>query len=107
MLNHISSITRQRFFISKPNPKNLDPSYKMDLDFWDCFGREKPKGLFWKGKTHGIVLEGKTHEILIVLERTKAFLQQNLQKPFRHLGSFQRGQNPHFIVEKIWYTPIR
>ena len=23
------------------NPKNLDPSYKMDLDFWDCFGREK------------------------------------------------------------------
>ena len=24
------------------NPKDLDPSYKMDLDFWDCFGREKP-----------------------------------------------------------------
>ena len=23
------------------NPRNLDPSYKMDLDFWDCFGREK------------------------------------------------------------------
>ena len=23
------------------NPNNLDPSYKMDLDFWDCFGREK------------------------------------------------------------------
>ena len=23
------------------NPKNLDPSYKMDLDFWDCFGRDK------------------------------------------------------------------
>ena len=22
------------------NPKNLDPS-KMELDFWDCFGREK------------------------------------------------------------------
>ena len=19
------------------NPKDLDPSYKMDLDFWDCF----------------------------------------------------------------------
>ena len=24
------------------NPKDLDPSYKMDLDFWDCFGRENP-----------------------------------------------------------------
>ena len=23
------------------NPKNLDPSYKMDLDFWDYFVREK------------------------------------------------------------------
>ena len=23
------------------NPNNLDPSYKMDLDFWDCFGRKK------------------------------------------------------------------
>ena len=21
--------------------KDLDPSYKMDLDFWDCFGRKK------------------------------------------------------------------
>ena len=23
------------------NPKDLDPSCKMDLDFWDCFGRGK------------------------------------------------------------------
>ena len=23
------------------NPNDLDPSYKMDLDFWDCFGRKK------------------------------------------------------------------
>ena len=23
------------------NPKYLDPSYKMDLDIWDCFGRKK------------------------------------------------------------------
>ena len=23
------------------NPKDLDPSYDMDLDFWDCFGRKK------------------------------------------------------------------
>ena len=23
------------------NPKDLDLSYKMDLDLWDCFGRKK------------------------------------------------------------------
>ena len=23
------------------NPKNLDPSYKTDLDLWDCLGRVK------------------------------------------------------------------
>ena len=23
------------------NAKDLDPSYKMDLDFWNCFGRNK------------------------------------------------------------------
>ena len=23
------------------NPKDLDPSYKMDLDLWDCFERKK------------------------------------------------------------------
>ena len=28
-------------FSSKNNPKNLDPSYKMDLDLWDCLGRVK------------------------------------------------------------------
>ena len=24
------------------NPKKPDPSSKMDLDFWDCLGSEKP-----------------------------------------------------------------
>ena len=33
------------------NPKDLDPSYKMDLDFWDCFGREKNTVL--KAKKYG------------------------------------------------------
>ena len=28
-------------FIFLNNPKYLDPSYKMDLDIWDCFGRKK------------------------------------------------------------------
>ena len=28
-------------FSFQNNPKNLDPSYKTDLDFWDCLGRVK------------------------------------------------------------------
>ena len=27
-------------FPFKTNPKDLDPSYKIDLDFWDCFEPE-------------------------------------------------------------------
>ena len=34
-----SSVIRQEFFPFQNNPKNLDPSYKMDLDLWDCLGR--------------------------------------------------------------------
>ena len=30
------------FFLFQNNPKNLDPSYNMDLGFGDCFGRVKP-----------------------------------------------------------------
>ena len=26
------------------SPKNLDPSFKMDLDFFDCFRKEKTVG---------------------------------------------------------------
>ena len=45
------------------NPKDLDPSDKADLDFWDCFGRKKtpsykPRNTvrgsvwaFWQGKS--------------------------------------------------------
>ena len=29
------------FFPFQNNPKNLDLSYKTDLDFWDCLGRVK------------------------------------------------------------------
>ena len=28
------------------NLKDLDPSYKMDLDLWDCFGRKKKSVLY-------------------------------------------------------------
>ena len=37
---HISSVMSFFFFLLN-NPKNLDPSYKMDLDLWDCLGRVK------------------------------------------------------------------
>ena len=37
---HISSVIRQRYSLPN-NPRNLGPFYKMDLDLWDCFGKEK------------------------------------------------------------------
>ena len=37
----ISSVIRQSFFFFQNNPKDLDPSCKMDLDLWDCLGRVK------------------------------------------------------------------
>ena len=32
---------KTEFFSFQNNPKNLDPSYKMDLDLWGCSGRVK------------------------------------------------------------------
>ena len=32
---------KTEFFYFQNNPQNLDPSYKMDLDLWDCLGRVK------------------------------------------------------------------
>ena len=37
---HISSVIRQSFSLPEQS-QNLDPSYKMDLDLWDCLGRVK------------------------------------------------------------------
>ena len=36
----ISLVIRQSFSFQN-NPKDLDPSCKMDLDLWDCLGRVK------------------------------------------------------------------
>ena len=47
MLLTISQITvflrlEDKSFISfLNNPKNLEPSYKTDLNFWNCFGKVK------------------------------------------------------------------
>ena len=32
---------KTEFFLFQNNPKNLDLSYKMDLDLWDCLVKEK------------------------------------------------------------------
>ena len=34
-------IYKTEFFSFQNNPKTLDPSFKMDLDLWDCLGRVK------------------------------------------------------------------
>ena len=39
--SHLKSRALDSFFSFQNKPKNLDPSYKMDLDFWDCSGRVK------------------------------------------------------------------
>ena len=36
---HISLM--MSFFSFQNSPKDLDPSFKMDLDLWDCLGRVK------------------------------------------------------------------
>ena len=37
----ISLVIRQFFIFIPKQPQNLDPSFKMDLDLWDCLGRVK------------------------------------------------------------------
>ena len=32
---------KTEIFFLQNNPKDLDPSYKTDLDLWDCLGRVK------------------------------------------------------------------
>ena len=41
VVNEFSYI-RNGVSLSKNSPKTLDPSYKMDLDFWDYFEGENP-----------------------------------------------------------------
>ena len=35
------SLVTNGVFSFQNNPKNIDPSYKTDLDLWDCLGRIK------------------------------------------------------------------
>ena len=38
-------------------PKDLDPSYKTDLDFWDCFWKEKTASISQRKTVEKIVWE--------------------------------------------------
>ena len=53
------------FFSFLNNPKDLDLSYKTDLDLWDCLGRTKLIAKFYE--TDLVICshyrEGKTHLI--------------------------------------------
>ena len=44
------------------NPKDLDPSYKTDLDLWDCFGRKKTPSYNRRNtvKSQHIIVNGYT-----------------------------------------------
>ena len=43
------------FFAFQNNPKNLYPSYKMDLDLWNCLGRVKTR-IIAKFRRTGLVI---------------------------------------------------
>ena len=48
----ISSVIKRSFFSFQNNPKDLDPSYKTDLNLWDCLGtelqiRKEDRNIFW------------------------------------------------------------
>ena len=62
----ISSVIRWSFIPFKTVPKNLDPSYKTDLDLWDCLG--KVKLVFYQNFT-GVILS-----FVVILERGKPHL---------------------------------
>ena len=59
-------VIRWRFFSFLNNPKNLDPSYRTDLDFWDCLGRVKLELL------QNFI--GLIYLFLVILERGKPCL---------------------------------
>ena len=54
------------FYSFLNSPKNLDPSYKMDLDLCDCLGRVKL--LFYQN------FIGLIESFVVILERRKARL---------------------------------
>ena len=64
MINTVFLRLKDGFFPFQNSPKNLDLSYKMDLDLWDCLGRVKLTAKFHKTDLG----------ILIILEKGKSRL---------------------------------
>ena len=76
------------------NPKDLDPSYKMDLDFGDCFGREK-------------TLSYSQRNTVILATTAEApsfeFFKRELSTPHLVMGRFPPSMNihPHYEYRTI------
>ena len=66
------------FFSFQNNPKNLDPSYKMDLDLLDCFGRVIREVFSFQNNPKNVDPSYKTDlDLWDCFERVKLVLQQN------------------------------
>ena len=65
IISELSSILLFFGATSPKLPKKLDTSYKIDLDFWDCFGMEYPSWGRIKQLVYrcGVILDEKTHQI--------------------------------------------
>ena len=74
----ISSLIRQCFSFQN-NHKNLDPSYKRDLDLWDCLERVK------------LVLQQKLHRTDLIIcthsreGKTPSYSRTNMVTSFKEL----------------------
>ena len=58
------------------NPKDLDPSYKMDLDLWDCLGRKKTLSYNQRNTINYLFypfLSGALFEVYFVRETSHIF----------------------------------
>ena len=74
---------KTEFFLPKNNQKNLDASYKMDLDLWDCLGRVK---------THSKAKFYRTDLVICTYSRegkTQSYSQKNMVEYMKERNSFE------------------
>ena len=90
------------------NPKDLDPSYKMDLDLWDCFGRNKlqlitQKNMVFKSENMAFPIS-KFKKIKCYMSG-KVIAQHMLQTTAECLFVFwtseKQSTSSRFVVKKI------
>ena len=73
------------------NPKNLDPSYKMDLDFYGCFGRRKPMSY----KQIYLVFQKKKKKVLSEPSGVKETSSETVSKVKKKPKKKQKKQKQH------------